>query len=192
MREIRDAIVGLTESPLYGYRVSEKNLPVIGEGDHYAKIMFVGEAPGKNEAETGRPFCGAAGKILTEALEKVGIKREEVYITNVVKDRPPDNRDPLPEEIECYSPFLDRQIDIIQPRIIATLGRFSMDYSMRKFGRSTDISTISKMHGQEFEVEAPFGSLTIIPMFHPAATIYNRTTREDFFKDFELLKKYLV
>ena len=96
--------------------------------------MFVGEAPGKNEAKTGRPFCGAAGKILDNLLAHAGIERKNVYITNIVKDRPQQNRDPLPGEIKIYGPFLDRQIDIIQPKVIATLGRYSMDYIMRKFG----------------------------------------------------------
>ena len=123
LKAIRDEAIALKQSPLYEYRTSNRYYPVIGEGSHDANIMFVGEAPGKNEAETGRPFCGAAGKFLTELIEGIGLKREQVYITNVVKDRPPENRDPTPEEIEIYAPFLDRQIDIIQPKVIATLGR---------------------------------------------------------------------
>src|SRR3989338_6639643 len=126
MKKIRDEVLALTSAPLYAERVKNKVFPVIGEGSHDAKIMFVGEAPGKNEAAGGRPFCGASGKILTEMIESIGKKRENVYITNIVKDRPTDNRDPLPEEIKIYSPFLDRQIEIIQPKVIATLGRYSM------------------------------------------------------------------
>jgi uracil-DNA glycosylase len=133
MRKIKDEVVALKESPLYEFRVENKNLPVIGEGSHFAKIMFIGEAPGRNEARTGRPFCGRAGQILDELLNTVGIKREDIYITNIVKDRPPQNRDPSPEEIQIYGPFLDRQIEIIQPKIIATLGRYSMYYIMPKF-----------------------------------------------------------
>src|SRR3989344_5167989 len=128
MREIKEEVLALKESSLYADRVKNGVHPVIGEGSHYAKIMFVGEAPGKNEAATGRPFCGASGKILDELLESAGIKRSDVYITNIVKDRPPFNRDPLPDEIAAYGPFLDRQIEIIQPKAIATLGRYSMDY----------------------------------------------------------------
>src|SRR3989344_3596010 len=109
MRKVRDEVVALKGSPLYEFRIQNKNLPVIGEGSHFAKIMFVGEAPGKNEAATGRPFCGRSGQILDELLLSVGIKREEVYVTNIVKDRPPENRDPLPNEIDIYGPFLDRQ-----------------------------------------------------------------------------------
>src|SRR3989344_8545021 len=118
LKKIKDKVLNLKESPLYKERIKNKVYPVIGEGSHYAEIMFIGEAPGKNEAETGRPFCGMSGKILDELLRHIEIKREGVYVTNVVKDRPPFNRDPLPEEIETYAPFLDRQIDIIQPKII--------------------------------------------------------------------------
>ena len=91
MRKIKDEVVMLKESPLYEFRIQNKNLPVIGEGSHFAKIMFIGEAPGRNEARTGRPFCGAAGKILDELLGSVGIERSEIYVTNIVKDRPPEN-----------------------------------------------------------------------------------------------------
>src|SRR5438876_1787730 len=115
MKQIKDEVLLLKDSPLYAERVKNQVFPVIGEGSHHAAIMFVGEAPGKNEAKTGRPFVGAAGKILDEMLAHVGIDRKEIYITNIVKDRPPFNRDPLPDEIEIYGPFLDRQIEIIQP-----------------------------------------------------------------------------
>ena len=111
LRAIKDAIVNLTESPLYQYRVDNGYYPVIGQGSHYAKIMFIGEAPGKNEAETGRPFCGASGRVLDELLASIDLKREDVYVTNIVKDRPPENRDPQKKEIELYSPFLVQQIE---------------------------------------------------------------------------------
>src|SRR4051812_11242871 len=110
LKKIKDEVVALKSSPLYAERVKNKVMPVIGEGSHFSAIMFVGEAPGKNEAATGRPFVGAAGKFLNSLLEGVGIKREDVYITNIVKDRPPGNRDPLPEEIDAYGGFLDKQI----------------------------------------------------------------------------------
>src|SRR3989344_2132966 len=134
MKKIKDEIVALSSSPLYSYRSENNYFPVIGEGSHDATIMFVGEAPGLNEAKTGRPFCGAAGKFLTELIESIGLARSQVYITNIGKGRPPENRDPTPEEIELYAPFLDRQIEIIQPKVIATLGRFSMQYVMSRYG----------------------------------------------------------
>lgn len=190
MKAIKDEVVDLKRSPLYEYRVKEKNYPVIGEGSHDASIMFVGEAPGKNEAKTGRPFCGAAGKILDELLTHVGLPREEVYITNIVKDRPPQNRDPLPDEIEVYGPFLDRQIDIIQPKAIASLGRFSMNYVMGKFGLELEIEPISMAHGKAYDAKSSYGAIKIIPLYHPAASIYNQKLKDTLRKDFEILKEY--
>lgn len=196
MRKIRDEVVGLKESPLYKFRIENKNLPVIGEGSHFAKIMFIGEAPGRNEAATGRPFCGRAGQILDELLSSVGIKREKVYVTNIVKDRPPQNRDPLPEEIKIYGPFLDRQIEIIQPKVIATLGRYAMGYVMNKLGLDFELDVISKMHGRVFAVPvealAKFGyrdqDTKVVPLYHPAVAVYNSHTLDQLKKDFEVLK----
>ena len=188
LRKIKDEIINLKESPLYKERIKNNVFPVIGEGNHHAKIMFIGEAPGRNEAKTGRPFCGAAGKILDELLASVGIDRKDLYITNIVKDRPPFNRDPLPEEIKVYGPFLDRQIEIIRPEAIATLGRFSMDYIMKKFGLENQLKSISQMHGKIFEAEVGYGKIKIIPLYHPAVAIYNRTTKDTLIKDFQVLK----
>ncbi|MEI6494842.1 MAG: uracil-DNA glycosylase [bacterium] len=190
LKQIKDEVLGLTESPLYEFRVQSKNLPVIGEGSHSAKIMFVGEAPGKNEAKTGRPFCGTAGKILDELLAGAGINRPDVYITNIVKDRPPQNRDPLPEEIRAYGPFLDRQVEIIQPKVIATLGRYSMKYIMEKFEIMNLFEPISAAHGKVYEAQASYGPITIIPLYHPAAAIYSQALKPTLMKDFKVLEKY--
>lgn len=187
MKKIKDEIVNFVESPLYRERVANGAHPVIGEGDHFAKIMFVGEAPGKNEAETGRPFCGASGRILDELLTSINIDRKSVYVTNVVKDRPTKNRDPLPDEIALYAPFLIKQIDIIQPKVIATLGRFSMDYIMRKFGLEFELEPISKIHGKVFEADAPFGRIKIVPLYHPAVALYNGGTKVALLEDFKVL-----
>ena len=190
LRKIKDEVINLKESPLYKERIKNKVFPVIGEGSHHAKIIFIGEAPGRNEAKTGRPFCGAAGKILDELLASVVIERKDIYITNIVKDRPPFNRDPLPDEIRVYGPFLDRQIEIIQPEVIATLGRFSMDYIMRKFGLENQLKSISQMHGKIFETNTPYGNIKIPPLYHPAVAIYNRTTKDTLMKDFQVLKGF--
>lgn len=193
LKQIKDEVVNLKESPLYKERIKNKVFPVIGEGSHYAKIMFIGEAPGKNEAATGKPFCGASGKILDELLASAGIERKDVYVTNIVKDRPPLNRDPLPEEIEIYGPFLDRQIEIIKPEVIATLGRFSMDYIMRKFGLNltySGLTTISQIHGKVFEAETSYGKIKVVPLYHPAVAIYNRTTEDVLIKDFQILSQF--
>lgn len=192
LKQIKEEVIALKESPLYEERVKNKVFPVIGEGNHQAKIMFVGEAPGKNEAETGRPFCGAAGKILTQLLESIGLKREDVYITNIVKDRPPENRDPLPEEIKIYAPFLDRQIEIIQPKIIATLGRYSMAYIMEKFGLQQELKSIGQIHGKVFGTKAYYGDIEIIPLYHPAVALYRDNLKEQLFKDFQVIKNVMV
>ncbi len=190
MKEIKTEVVGLKKSPLYQFRIENKNLPVIGEGSHFAKIVFIGEAPGRNEAKHGRPFCGRAGDILNGLLESVLIKREDVYITNIVKDRPPKNRDPLPEEIKIYSPFLDRQIEIIRPKVIATLGRYAMGYIMQKFGLGDLLEPIGKMHGRVLEAKASYGDIKIVPLYHPAVAVYNSHTLEQLKKDFEMLKSF--
>lgn len=191
MRAIRDELLAFKESPLYEYRTAHKYFPVVGEGSHDAHIMFVGEAPGKNEAEQARPFCGAAGRVLDKLLASIGIERKDVYITNIVKDRPPDNRDPLADEIAAYGPFLDRQINIIQPNVIATLGRFSMDYVMRKFGLELHIEPISKAHGAVYTANASYGDVAIVPLYHPAAALYNGSMMPVLEKDFQVLKGYL-
>lgn len=191
LREIRNEVLDLTGSPLYEYRTKNKYLPVIGEGSHSAKIMFIGEAPGRNEAKTGKPFCGRAGEILNELLLHADIKREDVYITNIVKDRPQENRDPTQEEIQIYGPFLDRQIDILQPSIIASLGRYSMVYIMEKFMLHDVLKPISVMHGRSFLAEASYGPVTIIPLYHPAVAVYNVHMKGALMKDFKVLNQFI-
>lgn len=190
MKKVRDELFAFEESPLFEYRTQNEYFPVIGEGSHDAHIMFVGEAPGKNEALTGKPFCGAAGKFLTFLIGSIGLTRDKVYITNIVKDRPPENRDPTQGEIDLYGPFLDRQIEIIQPKVIATLGRYSMKYVMKKFGLDLELEPISKIHGKVFETKAPYGPLSIVTLYHPAAALYNGGMRDTLQKDFEVLKKF--
>lgn len=191
MKKIRDELLAFKESPLYEYRTANKYFPVIGEGSHDAALMFVGEAPGKTEAMTGKPFCGASGKFLSFMLESIGLSREAVYITNVVKDRPEDNRDPTPDEIALYGPFLDRQIDIIRPKVIATLGRYSMAYVMKKFDLDFELEPISKIHGKVFNAKASYGPISIATFYHPAAALYNGSMRDVLQKDFEVLKKFV-
>jgi uracil-DNA glycosylase len=191
MKVVRDEILHLKDSPLYQYRLDNKFFPVVGEGSHVAHIMFIGEAPGKNEAETARPFVGRAGKVLDEMLESIKLNRSDVYITNIVKDRPPENRDPTDEEIKVYAPFLDRQIDIIRPQVIATLGRFSMTYIMKKFGLEDKLGQISDLHGKEFPATCSYGPVNIIPLYHPAVALYDGSNKETLLNDFKILEKYI-
>jgi DNA polymerase len=155
---------------------------VPGEGPEDAEIMFIGEGPGFHEDRQGRPFVGAAGKYLDELLEMIDLKREDVYITNVVKCRPPGNRDPQSAEIDACRPYLDRQIDLIRPRLIITLGRFSMQ-------RYFPGASISRIHGQPKRV----GNVIYYPMFHPAAALHQPRWRslveEDILKIPDLLSK---
>lgn len=190
LRKTKEEIIAGEHLPLYSERIKNKVYPVIGEGNHHAKIMFIGEAPGKNEAETGKPFCGASGRILDELLNSVGIQRQDVYVTNIVKDRPPANRDPLPHEIEAYAPYLDMQIEIIQPQIIATLGRFSMVYIINKFGLNSQLESISRMHGRVLEAQTGYGIIKIIPLYHPAVAVYDSSRKGELKKDFEILKQF--
>ncbi len=184
LKKIKDEVVDLVASPLYAERVKNKYFPVIGEGNHSAEIMFVGEAPGENEAKTGRPFCGRAGKVLDELLASVGIERKDVYVTNIVKDRPPGNRDPYPDEIAIYAPFLDRQIEIIKPKVVATLGRFSMQYIMARYGLEFELDSISKLHGRSFQTL----NFQLVPLYHPASAIYNQHLLPTLKEDFKVLK----
>ena len=154
--------------------------------------MFVGEAPGKNEAMTGRPFCGKAGSILDELLESISLERSSVYITNIVKDRPPENRDPFPDEIAWYAPYLDKQIDIIQPKVIVTLGRFAMDYLFNRYGVQTDQHGITQLHGTVHGAHTGEHEMKIVALYHPAASIYNQHLKETLREDFQQLKQFIL
>jgi len=159
--------------------------PVIGQGSFKAKIMFVGEAPGAKEDETGVPFCGRSGKFLDELLKSAKIDREEVYICNIIKCRPPFNRDPEEREIKACSSYIKKQVEIISPKVICPLGRYSMGFIMDMFGFTDDIDVISKVHGKVFK-----GKNTVIPFYHPAVAIYNPNMKDVLKKDFKILKKY--
>jgi len=185
MRKLEERIRNCRKCPLGELRTNA----VPGAGSYDAKVMFVGEAPGYWEDQKGLPFVGRAGKVLDELLDEIGLSREEVYITNIVKCRPPENRDPTEEEIKACSPYLDRQIDIIRPKVIVPLGRHSMRYILTKFGFEPE--PISKIHGKTFETRTLFGKLVIMPMYHPAAALYKPPIREELRKDFVKLAKLL-
>jgi|AntRauTorckE6833_2_1112554.scaffolds.fasta_scaffold05117_3 DNA polymerase len=192
LEEVKKEVVALEQSPLYAYRKEHGYLPVLGEGSHDANILFIGEAPGESEAKSGRPFCGRSGKLLDEFLEHINIDREDVYITNVLKDRPPENRDPQLNEIALYTPFLRRQIAIIQPKVIATLGRFSMEFIADEFKVELD-GTITQVCGQVNKVTTADGQeVVFIPLLHPAVALYDGSKRDVLKKDFEVLKNTLT
>lgn len=191
IRALRKRLIDLQESPLYQFRRENNYQPVIGDGNSRATIMFVGEAPGKREAETGIPFSGAAGKLLDKLLAGISLNREDVYITNIVNDRPPDNRDPRPDEIALYSPFLLELISIIRPRVLVTLGRFSMKYLLTQYASPQKDKTIKELHGKVVPVKSPYGSISIVPLYHPAFALYNGSMKKILEKDFEVLKNFI-
>lgn len=179
LSELAKAISVCTLCKLYETRTRA----VPGEGPENAKLMMVGEGPGFNEDQQARPFVGAAGKFLDELLASVDIKRSDVYITNVVKCRPPNNRDPLPNEVQtCCTTYLDKQVEFIKPKVIVTLGRYSM-------GRFLPNETISKVHGKVFK----YKGITIYPLYHPAAALHQgnlrKTIEDDFKRVPDLLKQ---
>jgi len=182
---IAQEIVQCTRCRLSLYRTHA----VPGEGNPNAEIVFVGEAPGRNEDLQGRPFVGAAGKLLTTLIESIGLTRSDVFITNIVKCRPPSNRDPREDEIRACSPYLDRQIAVIRPRIIVTLGRHSTKYILGKAGFR--VSSIMAVRGRIYEVELYGYKLKILPTLHPAAALYNPALRSLLKEDFSLLKQAL-
>ena len=176
LKEIADEVASCKKCELFHSR--EKGVP--GEGPSNAKIMFIGEGPGFHENMQGRPFVGAAGDLLVELLQEIGLNREDVFITNVVKCRPPGNRDPAPEELMACSPYLERQLQAINPKVIVTLGRFSM-------ARFIPHAKISEIHGNPIQVK---GKL-VVPFYHPAAALHRPSLRADVEKDFAALPELI-
>ncbi len=187
LEEIAKEIKKCKKCPLHLSRTNA----VPGEGNPRAEVMFIGEAPGRNEDLQGRPFVGAAGKLLTDLLESIGLTRSRVFITNVVKCRPPRNRDPRPEEIETCFPYLERQVKLIDPKVIVALGRHSALTLLEKAGRRED--SIMRIRGKIFKVRLFGRDRTLMPTLHPAAALYNPKLKplleEDFAKLKELLEK---
>jgi DNA polymerase len=163
----------------------------VGEGALDAQIVFVGEAPGETEAKSARPFCGRSGKLLDEMLASINLDREKVYITNLVKDRPEDNRDPTDEEIALYAPFLDRQLAIIQPKVIVMLGRISMKYLFMKGKVEDELLPIGKMHGRVSKGTFDWGEAILLPLYHPAVALYNGSMKQVLFDDFKKVKELI-
>ncbi len=180
-QQLLNEIISCRKCPLYRTR---KN-PVPGEGNLNAEIMFVGEAPGRKEDEAGRPFVGMAGKLLTQLLKSIGLKREDVYITNIVKCRPPGNRDPKPEEIRACLPYLLAQIRLISPKIIVTLGRHSGRTLFNLAGLSWKPMNI--IHGNLYTGKINSREVSLFPTYHPAAALYNPQLRNVLEEDFHKL-----
>lgn len=164
-----------------GIEIAKNANPVLGEGSGVAEIMFVGEAPGQREDEQGRPFVGPAGKLLDELLNSIDLKRSDVYISNVVKFRPPENRDPTPEEKEACLPWLQMEIAIIKPKVLVPLGR----HALTQFFPNLNITAA---HGKPQKLT---DEITVFPIYHPAAALHNPNLRQSLFDDFNALKTFL-
>jgi DNA polymerase len=174
MHALREEI--LTQNVCPELRAQATQL-VMGDGSLDAEIVFIGEAPGKNEDMQGLPFVGASGRFLDEMLAAARLQRTDIYITNIVKYRPPNNRDPLPVEKQAFAPYLTRQLEIIQPKVIVTLGRHSMEYFLPG-------ERIGAIHGQPRRVQMGELSLLVVPLYHPAAALYNGSMRQTLIDDF--------
>ena len=185
LRRIEDEIRVCRKCPLYRTRTN----PVPGEGGFKKEILFVGEAPGKNEDLQGRPFVGRAGKLLDELMQSIGLSREDVYITNVLKCRPPNNRDPTDEEIAACSPYLERQIDALNPKLIVTLGRFAWAWMCDHFG--IRYRKLTEAHGRLYTGSTLFGAYRVFPTFHPAAALRRKELIDMLREDFNELKKII-
>jgi len=189
MQKIASEVVVCAKCPLW----KRRGKAVPGKGDLNASTMFVGEAPGYWEDMKGLPFVGAAGKILNALLTKIGLPRDFVFITNVVKCRPPENRDPRPDEVKmCTSLYLNRQVALVQPKIIVTLGRHSTAYILSKTDLKPEaIKGITQLRGRVYQTRFRGVQVSVIPMFHPAAVLHNPKYRAALENDFELLKNEL-
>ncbi len=170
-------------------RLSKSRIKTVpGEGPADADILFIGEGPGRNEDQQGKPFVGKAGNILDELLESINLERNSVYITNVVKCRPPGNRNPKEDEIKiCTSNYLERQIQLIKPKLICPMGNFATSYILEKYGFKTD--RIGKIHGKEYDLNNLVLNAKIVPLYHPAAATYNPNMKSVLMEDFKKIKE---
>ncbi|GAB5492211.1 MAG: hypothetical protein Phog2KO_24260 [Phototrophicaceae bacterium] len=191
IKQVRLDLLDAKDSPLYAHRIEKNYYPVLGEGYADANIMIIGESPGEREAKSGKPFTGPSGAVLDELLASIELNRDDVFLTNILLDRPPENRDPIREELEYYADYLDRLVDIIKPRVIVTLGRFSMVYILRKFDLPEKKGKISQLHGQLLKTEADYGDLYVMPMYHPAMVLYNPSKKDTLREDMDKLTIFI-
>ena len=181
MRRLRDRADACTLCGLSGSRTHA----VVGSGSLDASIVLVGEAPGRKEDESGLPFMGSAGKLLDRLLAEAGLSREDVFITNIVKCRPPGNRRPKRTEVKPCEPYLEEQLSIIRPRVVAPMGNSPLAYFQGRY--SLPRKVVGDVHGEAFKVRASWGEVTLMPLYHPAAAIYNRRLLQELEEDMRKL-----
>jgi len=165
MQTLAEQIINCKRCELYKTR----NNPVVGEGSDDADLLFIGEAPGSNEDKQGRPFVGRAGRILEELIDSIGLNRSDIYIANILKCRPPNNRNPTKNEIQTCAPYLEKQIDLINPSVILPMGSFATEFIFEKF--NLPFTKISKLHGKLFSKQTLYHQIRILPLYHPASNL---------------------
>lgn len=185
IKKLRKQIARCTRCNLHKTRTHT----VPGEGDVNADVMFIGEAPGKNEDEQGKPFVGRAGDVFDQLLSSISLTREQIYLCNILKCRPPGNRNPMPSEIAACVGSLDIQIKVVNPQIIGTLGNFATQYVFQKFAIPS--ASISSVAGRVFDVKTEFGPKKVVPVFHPAVATYNVDKMDVLLNDFKVFQKLL-
>lgn len=183
---LADKVVHCKQCDLYKTRTHS----VVGEGSLDADLFFIGEAPGFNEDKQGRPFVGRAGAILDELLASIDLKRSDIYIANILKCRPPKNRNPTESEIRECTPFLERQLDLINPEVIIPMGSFSTEYIFDKF--DLKFTKISELHGKVFTKNTLYNTVHILPMYHPAVATYNPNKKNELLEDIKQVKPFIL
>ncbi len=190
LKQIKDQVLACRKCCLH----QSRRYPVIGQGDHRARVVFIGEAPGRQEDAAGRPFCGAAGRILDEVLIEIGLKRSAVYITNILKCRPPGNRNPLSGEIEACSPYLNEQLAVIKPKVICSMGNFAAHYILERYGLKPQVVVggkmpgITRLKGRVFLAKDKTGQpVKIVPLYHPAVATYNINQKPALMRDYRIV-----
>jgi len=185
LKELDNKISNCRKCDLYKTRTNT----VPGDGNPDSDILFIGEAPGRNEDLKGKPFVGKAGQVLDTLLDSIGLDRKDVFIANILKCRPPNNRNPFRDEIKLCTGFLDKQIQIIQPKVIVPMGNFASSYILEKYGLKKD--SISMIHGKKYEVNTLSNKIFIVPIFHPAVATYDKNKMVYMEKDFKKISEYI-
>jgi uracil-DNA glycosylase len=186
MQTLAEHIINCKRCELYKTRINS----VVGEGSDNADLLFIGEAPGSNEDKQGRPFVGRAGRILEDLIDSIGLNRSDIYIANILKCRPPNNRNPTKNEIQTCAPYLEKQIDLINPSVILPMGSFATEFIFEKF--NLPFTKISKLHGKLFSKQTLYHQIQILPLYHPAVATYNPNKKSVLLEDIKQVKPFII
>lgn len=190
LKAMRMELFNAKDSPLYAYRTQNNYFPLLGDGNPDADIVMIGEGPGKYEAVQGRVFVGPSGEVLDELLLGIGLARNDIFITNLIHDHS-SSKSPTMEQIAFYSPYVDRMLNIIQPGVIVTLGRFATHYLLKRLNLSEQDKGISHLNGKLLRAQASYGDINVLPLYHPAAVLYTASLKETLRQGFEKLRVFV-